>query len=70
MINNFSFFSNVYAHPYNEFKLAFRYNFRSFCQVYDGPWMTFGDFNDITTAKETFGGNKPVVRECMILIVY
>lgn len=36
-------------------------NFDSFCKVYDGPWLTLGDFNYIVSEKEKFGGNKPNV---------
>lgn len=48
----------MYARPYDEFKHALRYNFRAFFHVYDGPWLTFGDYNEIITTKEKFGGKK------------
>lgn len=64
-VNNFSFFlTTVYARPYLEYKHALRCNFNSFYQVYNGPWLTFGDFNDITSANEKFGGKK-VNLKCM-----
>lgn len=59
-VNNFNFsLTAMYARPYNEFKHALRYNFRSLYQVYDGHWLTFGDFNVITAVNEKFGGSKP-----------
>lgn len=59
-VNNFHFFTTVvYSRPYSIFKHALRTNFESFCRVYDGPWLTLGDFNDIAFENEKFRGNMP-----------
>lgn len=61
-VHNFQFFTTiVYSRPYPILKHALRKNFDSFCKVYDGPWLTLSDFNDIVSEKEKFGGNKPNV---------
>lgn len=61
-VHNFQFFTTiVYSRPYPILKHALRKNFDSFYKVYDGPWLTLGDFNYIVSEKEKFGGNKPNV---------
>lgn len=59
-VNNLYFFTTIiYSRPYSIFKHALRTKFESFCGVYDGLWLTLGDFNDIAFENEKFGGNKP-----------
>lgn len=58
-VQSFSFFLiAIYSRPYLEFKHALWNNLQSFCEIYDGPCLTFDDFNDIASENEKFGGNK------------
>lgn len=58
-VQSFSFFLiAIYSRPYLEFKHALWNNLQSFCEINDGPWLTFDDFNDIASENEKFGGNK------------
>lgn len=46
----------VHALPYTEFKHALSHNFRAFNHVCKGPWLIFGDYNEITNDSKKFGG--------------
>ncbi|GLT67469.1 hypothetical protein SLA2020_397770 [Shorea laevis] len=55
---NFNWYlSAVYARPQFEIRCKLWDNLREFSQIINGPWLVIGDFNDITTQSEKFGGN-------------
>lgn len=51
--------TTCYARPYDNYKTSLWTNLLSFSHSYNDPWFLLGDFNDIVSPSEKFGGNKP-----------
>lgn len=51
--------NRVYASPYLNTWLEFWNHLRSLAIANDLPWVVLGDFNDVLSANEKFGGRLP-----------
>lgn len=49
----------IYAKPYISFKHMMWDNLNSFASHYNNPWLVLGNFNDIASPNEKFGGRPP-----------
>ncbi|GLT74509.1 hypothetical protein SLA2020_463010, partial [Shorea laevis] len=55
--NSFWYLSAIYGRPQFETRTLLWENLVQFSQVIDGPWLAIGDFNDVTSQSEKFGGS-------------
>lgn len=52
----FFFLSAIYSKPYLSYKHALWKNLENFANNWSDPWLVLGDFNEITSTTEKFGG--------------